>query len=865
MKEQQHISPPKLPLRFLRWFCDPELLEDVEGDLSELYCDRLAVNPAKARWLFAWDVVMLFRPGVVRSMEFFKTQNNYFMITNHVKTAVRHAFRYKGYTLINLLGLLVGLASSMLILLWVQDELEKDRFHANADQIYQVWRNMYQANGEVITTGSVPQPLEEVLKNDYPEIESVALVSWEMELLFRFADKVSYEKGRYASPELFRIFSFPLVAGNAETALSDLYSIAISEDLAVRYFGEHWKTQALGKGLKVDERQEFVVSAVFADPGKNSSVDFDWILPAQEYIQRNSWVKSWYNGGFGMFFALKNGADIEAVRGRVLHEVNKNTNNEADERIYLQKFADTYLHSNFKNGVPAGGRIQYVRVLVVVAVFILVISCINFMNLATARASRRTKEIGIRKVLGAQKALLGQQFMVESFLLTGVAVLLSVVVVFLVLPAFNSLTGKSLALDFADPRLWLGLGSLTIVTGLLSGSNPAVLLPSFTITHALKGIAKKTKAGGYFRNALVVFQFTLSILLIIGSMVVSKQMDYILNKNLGLDKENLVYLYLEGDLPQRSDVYKTELLKQPGVKNVTVTSGNPISYGRSTGSATWEGKNPNEEVEINVLMVDDDFFETMAIEVKQGRAFSREFATDSSNYIINEVTAGIMGFEDPIGKSLSVWGREGRVVGVVKNFHMSSMYDPISPLIIRYDPKSTSVAFIRTQNNVQEALAGIERVTTTLNPAFPFQYEFLDDHYEQKYRSEMALSTLVNIFAIVSVFISCLGLLGLSSFAADQRSKEVGVRKVHGASVVHLVLLLSGAYTRLMLLAFVLASPIAYYFMKDWLNDFAFRTELSVFTFVLAGGLAFAVGALTVSFKSFQAATVNPVKTLKEE
>ena len=865
MNNASKISPPVLVLKFLRWFCDPDLLEDVEGDLCELFEVRSRGNRTKARWLFIRDVLMLFRPGLIRNFDFLKTQNNFPMITNHIKTALRHALKYKGYTTINLLGLIVGLASSMMILLWVQDELGKDQFHAKSDRLYQLWRNMHQANGEVITTGAIPQPLEEVLENDYPEVDEVTLVGWEMTLLFRRDEKVSYEIGRYASPEFFSIFSFPFLAGNLETALKDPYSVVISRDLAEKYFGENWKAEAPGKAFKIQESQEFIVSGVFDRPGKSASVSFDFILPVQEYVQRNDWVKSWYNGGFSMFLTLREDADVDHFRQRILQEVNNNTGNEADERIYVQKFSESYLHSNFKNGVPTGGRIQYVRILFVVALFILVISCINFMNLATARASRRTKEIGIRKVLGARKQILGQQFMVESFLLTIAAVIVSLLVVFLTIPFFNEITGKSLTLDFGDPKLWVVIGGLTLITGFLSGSYPAILLPSFEIVHSLKGTKKKSGAGAYFRNGLVVFQFSLSILLIIGSIVVSQQMKYILNKNLGLDKENLVYLNMEGDLARRSDVYKTELLKIPEVKNVTFASGNPLSYGRSTGSASWEGKNPDEVVEINVLNVDVDFFEAMGIEISLGRGFSREFATDSSNFIINEVAAGIMGFSDPVGKNLSVWGQEGKVIGVVKNFHMSSLYNPIEPLIIRYDPGSTSVAFIRIEQNVQAAIEGIEKVTTALNAAYPFQYEFLDTNYEQKYRSEMALSTLVNIFAIVSVFISCLGLLGLSSFSADQRSKEIGIRKVHGASVFKLVLLLSGAYTKLMLLAFILASPIAYYYMKGWLENFTFRNDLSLMPFLVSGMLAFVVGALTVSFKSYQAASINPVRTLKEE
>lgn len=863
--QSQPPQPPALWLRFLRWFCDPHLLEDLEGDLVELYEERAKQSVSRARRLLARDVFMLFRPGIIRNFSIVKTQNNNAMLTNHLRMALRHALRYKGYTAINLLGLVVGLTSSMLVLLWVGDEVGKDQFHTKSDRLYQVWRNMHQSNGEVITTNSVPAPVGEVLRNSYPEVDEVSFLSWEMELLFRSGTDVAYERGRYASQEFFSLFSFPFVAGDPATALADPMSVVISQRLAEKYFGKNWKTEALSQALRIDERQEFTVTGVFANPGPQSSLQFDFILPAQEYISRNDWVMSWFNGGFSIFFTLQPQADISAVQARLEQEINLNTDNAADERLMALKATDTYLHSNFRNGQPSGGRIVYVRILTVIAIFLVVISCINFMNLATARASRRTKEIGVRKVLGAQRKTLRQQFLVESFLLTLVAVTLSVGLVLLLIPYFNDLTGKQLWIDFTNARFWIGLAVLILATGLLSGSYPALLLPSFKVTNSLKGAVKQSASGIYFRNSLVVFQFVLSILLIAGSLVVAQQMDYVLTKNLGLDKENMVYIYMERELASKRDVYETELIQLPEIKAVSFASGNPLSYGRSTGSAVWDGKSPGEDVEINVLSVDLGFFDAMGMEVINGRDFSADFSSDTANYIINEVAAGIMGFEEPVGQNLSVWGRKGKVVGVVKNFHMRSLYEPIAPLIVRYDPASTYVALIRVQNDIPKALAGIEKVTTALNPAYPFQYEFMDTAYAASYRTEMTLSTLVKIFAVVSIFISCLGLLGLSSFSADQRSREIGIRKVHGAGVAGLVMLLSRDYARLMIVAFALAAPLAWYGMQQWLQNFTFRVEPSAVSLCMAGLAAFVVGACTVAFRSYQAAIVDPAKTLKDE
>lgn len=865
MSNRSGTSPPKIPLRFIRWFCDPRLLEDVEGDLRELFENRALTNPRNARWLFALDVLWLFRPGIIRRISLVSPHNATPMLYNDLRTAVRHSLKHKGYTLLNVAGLIVGLASCIAILLYVEDELRINRFHSNSGRLYQVWRNMYQGSGEVSTTGGIPQPLEHVLRQEYPEIEDVTLLSWEMEPLFRLNDQSSFEKGRHASPEFFRMFSFPFVAGDPATALDDVHSVVISETMARKYFGNDWKTAALGRSLKINEGEEFEITGIFQDPGKNSSLKFDWILPAAPYVQQKEWVRSWYNGSFQIFVTLTKGADVALLRTKVMHEINKHTNYTADERIYLQLFADNYLNSNFENGAPTGGRIQYVRILSIIAAFILIIASINFMNLATARSSRRAKEIGVRKAMGANRASLGRQFFVESFLLSTVGVAAALVVVALTLPGFNHITGKYLELDISSPKLWLGAGGMIVITGLLSGSYPAFLLSSFNAIHSLKGKLNLAPTGSRLRNGLVTLQFAISILLISGTIVIAKQMKYILTKNLGLDKENLVMMQMDGALAGKNDVLRAEFAKIPEGRAITFTSGNPISYHASTGGARWDGKDPDEVVEINVLSVDALFFETMKMDFAEGRGFTINFSSDSSTFVVNEVLAAIMGFKSPVGEKLSVWGTEGDVIGVVKNFHMGSLYEPIPPLIIRYDPSNCPMAFMRTQHNTPEALQKIGQLAKRLNPAYPFRYRFVDQEYEQSYQNEIAISVLVNVFAGVSIFISCLGLFGLSFFSADQRAKEIGIRKIHGARVWQLVILLSREYTLLMGIAFILATPVAYYYLREWLSNFAFRTELSISIFVIAGLLAFLVGAVTVSYKSIRAATANPVKTLKEE
>jgi ABC-type antimicrobial peptide transport system permease subunit len=562
---------------------------------------------------------------------------------------------------------------------------------------------------------------------------------------------------------------------------------------------------------------------------------------------------------------LREDASLPSLQAKIEQEINEHTNRGADERIVLQKFTDTYLYSTWEKGLPAKGRIQYVQILSIIALFILVIACVNFMNLATARSSKRSKEIGVRKVMGALRNSLSRQFLIESILMSFISVMIAVLLVVLILPFFNSFTDKEIILDFYNLQNVGILFGIILTIGLLSGSYPAIMLSSMKVLNSLKGTTANSGKGSFLRNGLVVFQFSLSIILIIGTLIVSKQMDFILNKNLGLDKENLLSMDLEGDLEMKEEIFKNHLQKFPDIKDVTFVSGNPLDYGSSTSGASWDGKNPDDVIEINVMTVGTDFVKTLGIELVNGRDFSLEMASDSANFLINEVAARAMGFSNEVGQNLSAWGKEGQIIGIIGDFHMGSMYEPIGPLIVRFEPGNTGIAYIRTSTNVQSAIKNVEKVASELNPNFPFSYSFLDKEYESSYRSEQVLSGLVNLFALISIFISCLGLLGLSSYSSELRAKEIGVRKVLGASVSKVVFLLSKDYGRLIVLAFIIAAPIAFYLSNQWLSAFEFRVDVDILLFVMAGVFSFIIGLITVSLKSYQAAIVNPVKTLKDE
>ncbi len=867
MSELINISPPKLPLKFLKWFCNPDMVEDVEGDISELFSKRSKQNKLKAKLFFTLDVLLLFRPGMIRNFSPINKLINYAMIRNYLKITLRNALRYKGFTLLNLLGLIVGIASSMLILLWINDEVKVDKFHENSDRIYQLFRNVHQGNGMISTNRAIPKPAADLMVSEYPEVNELALLSWEIEVLMEIGDDANKEEGRVASQEFLNMFSFPMVLGDRSTALTDITSIVITKTLAEKLFGSEWRDKAIGTAIRIDNQYDLVVTGVIEEPGSNSSIRFQWLASAEAFISQNEWVNNWGNGSFGVYFTVDSEEDARVVGERIENVILDNTkdNNLAGhETLIVHKFSDYYLYGNFDNGVISGGRIDYVRIMTVVAILILIVACVNFMNLSTARSGRRSKEIGLRKVMGAYKESISGQFFLEALFYAFVSVLFSVLIVLIVLPYFNILVGKTLLLDFTQLQTWYFLVGVMLSVGLLSGSYPALLLPTFNIILSLKGTIKQSPTSTFFRKGLVVFQFAISTLLIIGTAVIYKQLDYVLNKDLGLDKENLVMIRMDGDLGQRSETFKNELLNIPEIISVTASSGNPINYGRSTSSASWEGKG-DQEHEVNVLLTDTDFIEAMGMEILAGRAFQEGFA-DSTNFIINEVAADIMGFDEPIGKDLSFWGIDGKIIGVVKNFHMRDMYEPIAPLIITsFAMRSYPLALVRVNGNMNSALLEIERITKEMNPVFDFEYEFMDQAYAESYENERTVSIQANIFSGIAILISCLGLLGLSTYTAEQRSREIGVRKVHGASVNQILILLTKDYSSLMLLAFIVAIPFGYYFMQQWLNDFEFRTTLDPSVFIIAGILTFVVGVLTVSAKSYQAATVNPTDSLKDE
>ena len=790
------------------------------------------------------------------------------MFKNYFKTAVRNLWKNKVFSSINIMGLALGLACSLLIMLWVNDEYNVDAFHKNGSQLYSVYEKQHQDDGMSSFFGG-PGVMADEMKRVLTEVQYATNFAWNDLSTFEANNKIIKESGNHAGADFFKMFSYPLLQGNAITALNDPSNIAISRKMAEDFFGS--PAEAIGKTIRYQNNKDFKVTAVFENVPKNSTEQFDFILTWQHFLEGNSWAKDWTNNGPSCFIMLRKGTDAAAFEkkiSRFLDAYNKEQTSHFYVRLGIEKYSDVYLHSNFdKNGNLSGGRIQYVKLFSIVAIFILLIACINFMNLTTARSVKRAKEIGVRKVVGAVRFALIRQFIGEALVIVTIAITISLLIVMLVLPSFNQLTDKQIELPLYDSTFWLSILALLFVTGFIAGSYPALYLSSFKPVRVLKGSMKFSSSALWFRKGLVVFQFMLSIVLIIGTIVVSKQVNYIQKTNLGYDRENLLYIPLEGDLIAKYELFKNEALNTQGIKNISRITDNPTQIENGTGGVEWIGKDPNLSIDFTQSAVGYDFAKTMHLQFTQGRDFSKNFPTDSVGYIINESALKIIGYKNPIGKPLTFWQKPGTIIGVLKDFHFNSLHVPIRPMVLRLGENiEWGQALVKTQpGKTKEALASLERICKELNPKFPFTYKFSDEEYAKLYGSEQVIDKLANYFAFLAIFISCLGLLGLVMFTAEQRTKEFGIRKVLGASPVTLFNLLSKEFLVLVLIALIIASPLAWLAMHNWLQNYAYKIDISWWMFIVAGIAAILIALITVSFQAIKTSLANPVKSLRTE
>ena len=789
------------------------------------------------------------------------------MLKNYIRVAWRSLLQNKTFSFINIFGLALGMASSLLIILWVIDELGADKFHAHGDRLYMMVEKET-IDGKIVAGYWTPGLLTQELKRKIPEIQYGSGIFEQDRTNFQVNDKKLKEDGIAADSDYFKMFSYPLLQGTAEAALNTPTSIAISEKMARSLFGS--TAAAINKTIRWEDKRNFTVAAVFANPPRNSSFQFDFVMNWMANLEINPWLKQWDNNSPSTAVMLKPGADpaqVKAKLNKFLDAYNRNFTAGFRLDLAMQPYGDLYLHDNFENGEVSGGRIQYVRLFSIVAVFILFIACINFMNLTTARSGRRAKEIGVRKVAGAVRGALLRQFLIEAILLTAIAAVVGLFLVTVVLPYFNQLTNKEIRIPYSSPVFYLGLAVLVLLTGALAGSYPALFLSGLAPIRVLKGSLKFSGSSVLFRKGLVTFQFVLSIVLIIGTIVVARQISYVQNTDIGFNRENLIYMPIEGSLGSQFDVFRHRVAQLPGVRMVGSLQDRPIYIGRDiTATVNWTGKDPNSNAQFTVTAAGYDFIPTMGLQLRDGRDFSRDFPTDSTNYLVNEEAAALLRYKNPVGQPLEVWGRKGKIVGVIRNFHLTDLHEPIHPLIVRLYKPTWGNALIRVDARQTKAvIAGLQKISADLNPQFPFTYFFTDDEYRKIYESDVIVSHLSDCFAGLAIFISCMGLLGLAMFTAEQRKKEIGIRKVLGASFVSLLTLLSGEFMALIAIALVIASPLAWWAMHSWLRNYAYAVGIEWWFFGLAGACAIGIALLTVSLQAAKAALANPVKSLRSE
>jgi ABC-type antimicrobial peptide transport system permease subunit len=792
------------------------------------------------------------------------------LFKNYIKITFRNIFKHKGYSFINIAGLAIGMACCLLITLWVLDELSYDKFHENASQLYRVEENQHYS-GRVFHVNVTPYPLGPALKEKFPEIVDAARVIRRGSMLLRAGEQAFFENTIVAvDPSFLKMFTFPLVRGDVNTALDSPNSLVITEEMARKYFAGD---DPMGKVITINNQYEFTVSGVLKNIPHNTILQFDMLLP-YAFIEKMAETDERYarsltqfgSNSIYTFVQLQENASFESVNEKIFGFIRTQLPQSRTD-LELMPFTRIHLHAYWGYEKTMGG-IQYVYIFSIIAIFVLLIACINFMNLATARSSNRAQEVGMRKVVGALKQHLIRQFYGESVIFALVSLVFAVGIVFLLLPAFSSLAGKELSFNITGVwTILAGILGITLFTGLVAGSYPALFLSSFQPVKVLKGSLKSGAGSSRFRKILVVFQFTLSILLIIGTTIVYKQLNYMKQKKLGWDREHLISIPMRGDIRNSYQILKDELSKDSRILGVTASQQSPSNISSNSGGAQWEGKDPEQTILIGFNAVDYEFTETLDIEMLEGRPFSREFPSDvSSAFLINEEVAKVMDKPSVVGEKFRFMGREGTIIGVMKNFHYQSVRENIEPLAIYIAKIRVSYMLVRIPSqNISDSLRFIEKTWNRIVPAYPFDYQFMDENFDRMYRAEERIGKLLNVFSILAVFVACLGLFGLASFTAEQRTKEIGIRKVLGATVPNITVLLCREFFLLVLLANVIAWPAAYFAMKNWLQNYAYKTGISVLIFFGAMAAALVIAIISVSFQAIRAAAANPVKSLKYE
>jgi putative ABC transport system permease protein len=785
------------------------------------------------------------------------------MFKHNVILAIRSFKRFKVTSIINLVGLSTGLTCTLLIYLWASDEFQKDNFFQNDERLFQVMENRVQAHG-IWTAQSTSGVMADLMVKDFPEVQFAAHASHVNDGVLSVGERDINARGHYVGVDYFKIFSYEMLEGDRAKVLADKNSIVISEDLSLRLFNT--TEGVLGRSVIHGHDHEYLVSGIIRVPS-NSSLQFDFALSIEklkDIIGADNF--NWGNTGPLCFVLLNPGSEVTQFNKNIADYVRTKTGNEITHRTpFLRQYSKAYLYSKYENGVVVGGRITYVKLFSVIGIFILLIACINFMNLSTARASRRIKEVGIRKVVGAQRKALFIQYMGESMLLTFASFAIALVLVQLLLPRFNVITDKQLELALSPEVIITFLG-IAFFSGFLAGSYPSLYLSHFSPASVLKGQVSGSAGELWARQGLVIFQFALSVIFIVSVLVVSKQIDFVQSKNLGYDRDNLVYFGMQGKAREHRDTFLEEMKKIPGVVNASTIAHDMTGHNSGTYGVEWEGKNMEDKTEFENVAVNFDMIETLRLDMIAGRAFSRDFASDSAAIIFNEAGIKFMGMTDPIGKTVKLWGEERKIIGVVKDFNFESLHKQIGPLFLRLEPNSTYLYMARIQGGKEkETLARLKDFYQKFNPEFAFEFEFLDEEYRQQYAAEERVSILSRYFAGLAIVISCLGLFGLAAFSSERRKKEIGIRKSLGASVTGILILLTSDFAKIVLIAILIGLPISYWALSSWLQAFAFRVPLGPAYFIIAGMVALIIAIITVGTQALRIAKINPSSCLRNE
>jgi putative ABC transport system permease protein len=789
------------------------------------------------------------------------------MLRTYVKTAWRNIARTPGYSTLNILGLAIGMGVALLIGLWVYDQYSYDRFLPDKERLYRVQRN-FDSNGDTLTFQSTSLKLGEVLRREVPEIEFVAESDWMGAHGLMAGNKKIYQPGGQVGSDFLKMFPFPLLKGNAGSALNDAYSIVLTQSTATALFGTD---DPMGKMVRYDNSHDVKVTGILKDLPANSSFSFNFLVPFSYLDQTQPNIKqnrtgSFGNNGYQTFVKLKPGAEYGKVYSKIrnIEHTEKDNRNAMNSYVTLQPLLRWHLYSNYKNGEDQAGFLEYVRMFSIIGILVLLIACINFINLTTARSERRAREVGVRKAIGSQRIDLIIQFLTESFLLTLISFIFSLILVQLALSPFNTLTGSRITLPYGNIVFWMAALIFVLITALIAGSRPAFYLSSFQPVKVLKGNMQIGRAASLPRKILVVLQFTCSVAFIISTIVVYRQIRYAKDRPSGYELNRLVQTEASPDLHKNFIALKNELLQTGVAESVTSATSPTTDISWHMDLDNWPGKHPGETVEMGAVQVCRDYFKTMGMTMKEGRDFE---VNDTSNIIFNEMAVSRLRLKDPVGQVITVDGRPFRIIGVVKDALMLSPFTGADPTMFAFNPEEQGKILYRlsARMSTQEAISRATAIFNKYNPAFPYSYTFADERYAAKFKLEVLIGKLAGLFAGLAIFISCLGLFGLAAYVAERRTKEIGIRKVLGASVAQVWLLLSKDFLLLVVISCVIASPLAFYFLHGWLAKYDYRITIGAGVFIMAGVMAVVLTIVTISFQAIRAATANPVKKLRAE